>query len=340
MRFFATALPGLGPVLRDELRALPDASSVGRPAGDGRADVVVFDHPAAPGSLDVRTAEDVFVEVSAAPRTGDPHTQAAALLDGPRLERALSAFATLARPLLPRMSYRVAVRVSDEGDFRRTDLRKAVHRAVAEMRPRWRQGDPAHIELWVLQLDAEVFRLGLRLTGAERSRRTTRTKERPGALRPSVAAAMVRLAGPPPQDPTLLDPCCGSGTILIEAEAAGWEPAGSDIEGDAVDMARANAPDVPVSRADATRLPHPDGSLAAIVSNLPFGTRFEVPRGWTAAFAAEAARTVRTGGPVVLLAPASSGLRAALGHVPIALERSFDITLLGARTTLWVLRRT
>jgi 23S rRNA G2445 N2-methylase RlmL len=41
-----------------------------------------------------------------------------------------------------------------------------------------------------------------------------------GTLHPPLAAAMVRLAGVRPEH-TLLDPCCGAGTLLAEARLAG-----------------------------------------------------------------------------------------------------------------------
>jgi tRNA G10 N-methylase Trm11 len=39
---------------------------------------------------------------------------------------------------------------------------------------------------------------------------------------------MVQLAGVP--SGVLLDPCCGSGTILREALEVGWEAVGSDLD--------------------------------------------------------------------------------------------------------------
>ena len=55
---------------------------------------------------------------------------------------------------------------------------------------------------------------GLRVSDLRMRQHEGRDIERSGALRPTVAAAMVHLAGKP--DGILLDPC-GSGTILAEA---------------------------------------------------------------------------------------------------------------------------
>ncbi|MGH8776651.1 MAG: TfoX/Sxy family protein [Jiangellaceae bacterium] len=101
-----------------------------------------------------------------------------------------------------------------------------------------------------------------------------REAERAGALRPTVAAAMIGLAGE--LSGTLLDPCCGSGTILAEATAAGWSAAGRDIDPEAVETSRLNAAIAAVDVGDARQLDLRDGSVSVCVSNLPFGRQYDV----------------------------------------------------------------
>lgn len=129
--------------------------------------------------------------------------------------------------------------------------------------------------------------------------------ERAGALRPTVAALMVNLAGEPGDVP--LDPCCGSGTILAEASVAGWNRVqGGDIDLEAVQATRRNVPEAEVAEWDVRRLPLPDASVGSVVSNLPFGHQFQVEGSmvdWLAAVLAEMARVTRPDGRVVLLAP-------------------------------------
>ncbi|MQA17753.1 MAG: methyltransferase domain-containing protein, partial [Pseudonocardiaceae bacterium] len=91
---------------------------------------------------------------------------------------------------------------------------------------------------------------------------TGRAAERHGALRPVVAAAMVRLAGDAPG--SLLDPCCGTGTIVAEALGAGWDAHGCDIDPDAVKTAHDNVPTATIDRADALDLPYADASFDAV----------------------------------------------------------------------------
>lgn len=196
-------------------------------------------------------------------------------------------------------------RVVDESRFKRTELRDAVTRTVAENRPRWRVEDPADLELWVLEHQQAAFVAGLRLSDTTMRQHGGRAAERSGALRPVVAAAMVNLAGDDPG--RLLDPCCGSGTILQEAFATGWEVVGSDVDPDAVAVARDNVPRAAVDQADVLALPHDDASFDAVVSNLPFGRQFQVddPARWLGRALSELNRVTRPGRRVVLLRPAA-----------------------------------
>ncbi|MBO0684713.1 MAG: methyltransferase domain-containing protein, partial [Candidatus Dormibacteraeota bacterium] len=164
-----------------------------------------------------------------------------------------------------------------------------------------------------------------------------RTVERPGALRPTVAAAMVRLAGRPRSH--LLDPCCGSGTILAEATAAGWACRGFDLDPEAVQAARRNAPGAEIEVGDARRLELSSGSIAACVSNLPFGRRY-APQGrsdrWLGEVLAELRRVTQPDGRLVLLAP-----RLDRRQVPTGLRQTerLPIRLLGLATTIWAFDR-
>jgi tRNA G10 N-methylase Trm11 len=163
-----------------------------------------------------------------------------------------------------------------------------------------------------------------------------RDAERRGALRPTVAAAMVRLAGR--TRGALLDPCCGSGTILEEAAARGWQARGSDIDLEALRAARRNARS-PLLLADARSLPLRDGAVGACVANLPFGRQYEVegdPRVWLGRVLAELTRVTRPKGRIVVLTPSVPK-----GALPSALRevRRAPIVLLGTKATIWSYER-
>lgn len=339
-RFFAFAVPGLGPLLAAELVSVPGVH-VQDQGFDGRSDVVLFtaESSAFQGLLTVRLAEDVFVEVGRTLRAeGDrPHWIAGRLWRPERARRALSVRGRVGRPVRARTTFRVIARVLQERSFLRTDLRRRVTEAVQRQQPGWRVADPSDVELWVIEYQPGRILAGVRVSDVRMRQHDGRDAERRGALRPTVAAAMVRLAGEPPG--VLLDPCCGSGTILAEAAEVGWQAHGIDIDPEAIRIARQNAPKAQVDQGDARRLEFGDQSMDACVSNLPFGQQYEVQGGmesWLRAVLGELNRVTRPGGRVVLLAPSLPR-----SVVPPTWRRTdrIPIRLLGTRTVLWAYDR-
>lgn len=338
---FGTVVPGLAPLVSRELAKLPGITI--RDSGfDGRSDLVIFQvtRGSLGGAFDLGLMEDLFVEVGRTPRSfGDRAKWIAGRIWRPeRVHRALSVWAEEVRPLSGAMTFRVITRVLQERSFLRTELRRALEEAIRRDRPRWRIGDPAEIEVWISEYAAGRFVAGLRLSDVAMRQHQGRAIERAGALRPTVGSAMVRLAGE--AHGVLLDPCCGSGTILGEALAAGWDAKGLDIDAEAVGIAKKNVPDADVSVGDARRLQFADASVGACVSNLPFGQQYSVQghmSAWLRTVLGEMARVTRPGGRVVLLVP-----RIPRAAVPgtLRISERFPIRLLGTKTTIWVYDRT
>lgn len=337
---FATTLRGLGRLAGRDLERIPGVSLRG--AGyDGRGDVLLFDAlPAAWQALsEARLTDDIFVEAARTHRAeGDAAPWVAARIwRGRRIERALATWQGLRHARRGPLTFRVVVRVLQERSFRRTELRHHLADAIARDRPEWRRADPARLEVWVVEYRQGHFVAGLRITDQRMRHRQGRVVERPGALRPTVAAAMVDLAGRPRG--LLLDPCAGSGTILAEARARGWAVVGREIDPAAMQAAGRNVPDAVVDLGDARGLDLDDGAAAACVSNLPFGRRFRVQgdrETWLRSVMGELARVTRGGGQVVLLAPDLPR-----GAVPstLRLRERHPIDLLGEHTTIWAFER-
>lgn len=331
MRYLILGIPGLAPLIAEELGGQLSGN-------DGRADVVVVDRPGR--VFETRLGEDVLVEVTNV-ATRRPlrslTAEVAPALNGLQMEKALSVWAAWRRPLSARMSFRVVARLLSEDAFLRTELRDALTHEIGRARPAWRTDDPSDIEIWALEDRPGRLRIGMRLSTGELRNRGGRAEEREAALRPTLAAAMVHLAGA--AGGTLVDPCCGSGTILAEASAAGWEAAGGDIDPAAVAAATRNLGTGGLWVGDARRLPLADRVVGAVISNLPFGEQHKLPERpgpWFSALLAEGAR-VTGGGPVVVLSPRSRELEAAIAASTLQLHRSFDVRLLGRRATVFSL---
>ncbi len=179
-------------------------------------------------------------------------------------------------------------------------------------------------------IEHESAWIGVRLGARPLHRRSYKLDHVPGSLKPPVAAAMLRLAGLAP-GARLLDPCCGAGTLLIEASLSGAKAMGGDISSEVLAAARANgaAANVPLRlcRWDARRLPLPDGSVDAVISNPPWGravaTGMDVGA-FCRQFCAEARRVLAPDGRVVLL---TSALPA--DFPGLRLDTALEISLFG-----------
>ena len=336
--FFALTVPGLGSFLEAEVRRTPGTRSISQ-GNDGRADVLIFRSSLDPSTLlsTLHAAEDLFVQVGHASiqREDRPPWLAQRLFKRHRL---LDAVKTIQLRGQRRRVFRVAIRVLSERLFLRTELRRAATRVLGTLLPDWRVDENAGLEIWVIEYLPGKFVAGARLSDNVYRQRGGRRVERPGALRPAVARAMVELAGTP--HGWLLDPFCGAGSILASAAAFGWQPVGSDIASDAVLAAASNVDAVPILRADARRIPIKSHSFAAIVSNLPFGKQYDLPGdayGWLVTVLQECDRVLASRASAVFLT--GSSIKSALRTTFLQATDARSIRLLGQPAVLTVCRR-
>lgn len=164
-------------------------------------------------------------------------------------------------------------------------------------------GRPPHDAApWRVTLDGGIVRVGLRPYAAPLHRRPWRASTVVGSVHPPVAAAMVRLAAIAPGH-RVVDPCCGAGTILLEAyeTTSGTDLIGVDIDGGAIAAATSNGRDRPIrwSRGDAGRLELPSASVDRLVVNPPWGIRRSAVN--VAGFLREWRRVLRPDGVLVVL---------------------------------------
>ncbi len=189
--------------------------------------------------------------------------------------------------------------------------------------------------------------LGIRVLSDAPGRRPLPAGGLPASLNATLAAAMVRLTAPTPDD-IFLDPLCGAGTLLRERALAGPYAGliGGDRERRAITLARANLiglSDLTLQRWDATALPLPDASVDKAALNPPYGRRAGSHEGNTQLYPAvmgELARVVRPGGLVAWITTERRLTTALLrGQNAFAREEEMSVETGGLRATIYLLRR-
>ena len=175
-----------------------------------------------------------------------------------------------------------------------------------------------------LDLGAERALVSVELHREPLDRRMKRARNLRSALKPTLAAGLIRLAGAHRDGGSLLDPTCGSGTIAVEAKsgnpslgvcASDWDEATTDV---ARGTLRNHGLEVDVRRADARELwPAWERRFDSIVCNPPYGVK--VGRGARidllyASMLSSMVEVLEPGGRIVILTPRRRALeRAACG---------------------------
>jgi 23S rRNA G2445 N2-methylase RlmL len=349
---YAIVLPGLEDIAADEIER--DLGGEVKKTAPG---LVVFRvAPIDESVLQLRTVEDVFLLAWGT----DALTHRAEDLDKIRRWTAHGAdWANLLRlhhAVRPkpkgRPTYRLVTQMEGKHGYLRRDAGKALAKGLARKIPEsWRPAEEnAAVEVW-LTVNGSQAVCGLRLSDRTLRHRTYKLEHRPASLRPTLAAAMVRLAEARPIH-VLLDPMCGAGTILAERLAAlrtvrglvgpVW---GGDFDFGAVRAASANLRRLGSSvlvRWDATALPLADQSVDRIVSNPPFGKQLGEPGKIGALYrrmARDYERVMRPGGRVVLLVSDAVALREAAKRVGWQPVRKLPVRVLGQPATVSVWRK-
>ncbi|WP_018681412.1 methyltransferase domain-containing protein [Actinokineospora enzanensis] len=273
MRFLARTLRGLEDVAAREI------AGFGRVRRERHREVWFSAPEPDPRLLGLRTIDDLFLLVAAIDEVG--HTKAD-----------LVRFTTAARAADPVELLRqrgrcggadtatgvdVAASFLGKRNYNRFDIEDAVgielSRALG-LPYHSRRGGAAPPEgtlSFRVTVEGTRAALALRIGDRPLHRRDYKQESTRGTLHPPLAAAMAVLAGVRPGD-TVLDPCCGTGTILIETAALVSEARllGSDHDPRAVAAATANGPATTWLRADAGRLPVATGRVDRVVSNPPW----------------------------------------------------------------------
>lgn len=358
MIYYAQTMPGVEEIAWIEIRdRLPNATFQRYLFAKEQNGIVVFDYPGpAADLLKLRATEDVFMQIA----WHDDLTRLRRDLRGihdliatsDSFGRAVNDYLRVRR-FSTQPTYRVISRQYGKFEYSRKDLTATVWRSLKQRYPRWTPvADDAQIEFWA-NLLGSTFLLGARLSDRTMRHRFERKVELPAALRPSVAAAMVFLTNPQPDD-IFLDPMAGSGTILYERMQAGKfdRLLGGDIDQERVDAARKNVrgsrkkpapgdPQPDIRQWDARKLPLEDASIDKVATNLPFGKQLrgsQTPAKLYPPILAELQRVVRPGGRIVLLTSEYDLIKEEVRKLPrLTITTGYSVAVLGVWGRIYII---
>ena len=349
---YALVQPGLEEIASDEV-----VRELGGEVKKSGAGLVAFRVDAiSPDLLKLRTTEDVFL---LAWGTDDLTRRASVDLERIRQwtkkapwQQLLKIHHAIHVKPKGKPTYRLVTQMNGAHGYRRFDARKMLAQGLEGVFPEsWKPAEEnAAVEVW-LTIDGDQAVCGMRLSDRSMRHRLYKLEHRPASLRPSVAAAMVRLSGTAPGQ-VVLDPMCGAGTILAEqAELARQRNAGQifvwggDLEMDALRAAAANLrrhkPEM-LMRWDARRLPLPGSCVDRIICNPPFGKQLSDPAGIGRLYkelVAEFDRVLKPGGRAVLLVGEAEPLLDAIRPVGWSGQRQVRLRVLGLPALIGVWRK-
>lgn len=246
-------------------------------------------------------------------------------------------------------SYRLVTQMDGTHGYRRVDAGKEMAQGLAGVFPAsWKPADEnASVEVWLTIRGATAV-CGLRLSDKTMRHRAYKVEHLPASLRPTIAAAMVRLAGAGPGE-IVLDPMCGAGTILAEQielsklrKAGRIEVWGGDRDMNMIRAAASNLHRVGPAMLvhwDATRLPLASAQVDRVVSNPPFGKQMSSPEEIGPLYRKalrECNRVLKPGGRAVFLVSENEELRNAIKPLDWQAVRQLRVEVLGQSATISV----
>lgn len=316
--------------------------------------IVVFQLPDVSSEiLQLRTTEDVFLLAwgsdSLTYRSPDLVNFRKWTANRPDWPRLLKIHHAVRPKTKGKPTFHLVCQLQGEHGYRRVDAREALAAGLGQaIPPTWHFAEEnAWLEVW-LTIRGKTAVCGVRLSDRTMRHRTYKDDHILASLRPSVAGAMVRLAGVGP-GMTVLDPMCGAGTILAETiEVAKRrrgdrvEVVGGDIDPNAVFVSSQNLDKVGpahLARWDSRRLPLPSARFDRIISNPPFGKQLstpdEVPPLY-AACAAEWNRVLKPGGRAVFLVMEQDALEGPLTSYHWKPSRKYRVRVQGQAAVISV----
>jgi tRNA (guanine6-N2)-methyltransferase len=340
--FFALTTSGLEAISAQEIARLPQVSihaiSYRRISATSEGDLASL--------CSLRTVDDVFLEIATWMEIGRPRSNLERLRHlATRLDLypVATSLACLRNVHLP-PTFSLSVSFVGKRNYTTEEMKQVLAQAIEKTHRGWAyKPDDRAADLNIrVFLEQEVATVGVRIGKTPLHDRWYQQTHLPGALKPSVAAALVSLAQTT-RTTTVLDPCCGSGTILIEAALQGASVCGGDRNPLAVAAAQANASAAGITGAiqqwDATALPLADAVMDRVITNLPWGRQVQVDEALSSLYQrlfAQMRRVLVPSGRLVVLTNAPEEI----DPLDLSCVEHIEISLFGQRPTILIFAST
>lgn len=330
MKIFALTTRGLESITQDEMTTVPDLhitnTEYRRIHATYKGDLSRL--------LALKTMDDIFITLAHWADIDHKRAMLPIFTEYARQLKLTSSIEALRaiRPLPEVLHFSITVSFVGKRNYNADEVKQAISEGMVQTHPTWHYSADdtqasVNIRIFIIHDEAVV---GLRIGETPLHRRAYKQHSLQGSLKASVASAMVQSATLS-KGQWVLDPFCGSGTILIEAIQQGIQAIGGDINPDVLAFAGLNAMEAGISQQtnqwDARALPIKTASVNCIVSNPPWGRQITVDaslkRLYQASFA-EMQRVVKVGGEIILLTTLPE-------FIPATPTQQIEISLHGQR---------
>ena len=333
LTYYAHTMPGVEDIAWLEIRKLmPYARFVDKLFAKERNGLILFEHdgPIQP-MMQLRTTEDLFLMALSLDKISrgwnDLYQLTEMIARRDEVKAAVDRLMQFQRDQNQSgpPTYRIVRRSYGRYEFQPKDLERSIAKGIKARYPHWQLVHDVHarIEVWVNILGSRLI-IGLRLTDGSMAQRFKKAKNLKTALRPSVAAAMIHLTEPDPND-VFLDPMSGSGTLLMERRMAGpyQQLLGGDNNGVHVNYSLMNVNRMRKERPfsftmhhlNGRALPFAAGAVDKVASSLPSGKHKRMSRLYKAFFA-ELSRVLKENGRAVIFSSEYDILKDAIRQQP------------------------
>lgn len=374
MRYFARVTAGLEQIAWQEIVQHRGAMLSG--FGSRRIDFTYDGDPAS--LLTLRSVDDLYVHVTQFSGIGHTRQSLADLTQKFLSIDFTAALAVCAKvrklPTPPR--YSITASYLGKRNYSRYDVETAIEAAITQRLPwifvpnRIEEHSDHDIDLRIL-LENDWVLVGLRLGAMPLHRRSYKVESRPGSLKAPVAYCLCQLAHLKPDD-TILDPMCGVGTILLEAQAfvTHGRIIGGDRERSAIEATQKNIEAsgtqsltinhtshiqtimathkktegmVFLYQGNASTLPLPEKSIQAVITNIPWGQQVSADTDLTLLYTQilrEIERVLVPSGRTVVLTDQHDLFREALMKLDhLSLASSWQISLFGRHPAISIIKK-